>query len=163
MNMSDLNVSDSINQLPQPSIFREQLQSLASRIGPLLEDFIKYFVLYHQNPTNSEYLNMYQNIIANMHTLMSDLFKLSNDVEKNTETINKNLIELNILIEKEKKLQTMLKRNLVHANNAYNGSEQMIDEYVEIYNMAYIKVFSMVLGVIILGFSMSKVFTRNTH
>ena len=162
--MSEIN-STSINNmeanLVQPEVFREQLLSLKERAGPMIEDFIKYFVLYHKTPTNSEYLHMHQSIVQNMHTLMSDLFKCSNNVEKNTEVINKKLLALNVLIEKEKKLQNEMKRHLVRINNAYNGSDQMIDEYVEMYNIAYLKIVSMVLGILILGFSMSNFFSSS--
>ena len=150
------------SSLAKPEVFREQLLALKERIGPMLEDFIKFFILYHKSPSNSEYINVYQSIIQNINSLMTELFNLSNNVEKNTEIINKYLLKLNKLIEKEKKLQQKMKRILVNLNNAYNGSDQMIDEYVEMYNIAYMKISAMVLGILILGFSMSKIFSSTT-
>lgn len=157
--IENLNFNENQN-LIQVEIFRNQLEDLQQKILPILDDFKKYFILYFKHPTNSEYVNNYNNIITNMHTLNKDLYNLGSNVVENTNKLNEKLFELDIKINEEKNIQNILKKKLKNLENTNNGSDILIDEYVTIYNNLYFKNISIIFGIILLGFTVGKIFIK---
>jgi hypothetical protein len=78
----------------------------------------------------------------------------TNNIEKDTESINDRLQKINILIEKEKIKNRQLKRRLGIVEKKYNGSDELISDYKEIYNLDYLKNFALFYGIILLGLIM---------
>jgi hypothetical protein len=60
-------------------------------------------------------------------------------VERSIDFLNAKLIELNTLIRKEKKINHHLKRQLGMVEGTVNSSEELIDEFTEMYNSAYLQ------------------------
>ena len=92
-----------IDKLPNPEQFNNNLNVLKHKIGPILDDYKKYYVFYNKNPEYPEYQSMFETIKGQITQVCSDLFLLENNVIKNTDQINKALIELNVLIKEERK------------------------------------------------------------
>ena len=151
MELQQDNLTD---DLTKPQVFLSQINTLKEKLPSILDDFKKYYVFYNKNPEYSEYQQMFENIKGNLQNINSELFMTSNNIEKDTESINDRLQKINILIEKEKIKNRQLKRRLGIIEKKYNGSDELISDYKEIYNLDYLKNFALFYGLILLGLIM---------
>jgi len=147
----ELQENNLIDNLTKPQIFLSQINTLVEQLPAILDDFIKYYIFYNKNPEYSEYQQMFENIKGNLQKINSKLFMTSNNIDKGIEVINNKLQKINALIKKEKIKNSMLKRRLGIIENKYNGSDELISDYKEIYNLYYLNNFALFYGVIVLG------------
>jgi len=157
----ELQLQENVLQQKQeePIIFRERLETLKSQLPSILNDFKKYYVFFNKNPEYPEYRQMFQNIKGNLTKINNDLFVLSNDIQINTQEINKKLLKLNTLIYEEKKQNRELKVKLNIVENTNNASTELINDYNEMYNTDYLHNWGLFLSIIIAGITIKKVFT----
>ena len=147
-----------IQELPNASTYNAQLQSLSEQMPAILEDFQEYYVLTNSTPSSIEYQNMYQTIVNNISNINSQAFIISNNIEKNIETINYTLNTLNANITIQKDENKNLKTQLGITDSTIDGSEKLIDEYKEMYNTTYLQNFNKIVGIIIAAYFIKKVF-----
>ena len=84
---------------------------------------------------------------------------ISNNVESNTDELNKKLLALDILIKQEKKENQTLKRKLGIVEQKNDSTDEMIHNYRQIYDMGYLRNWALFLSIIICGFTISKMFS----
>jgi hypothetical protein len=84
---------------------------------------------------------------------------ISNDVDANTDEINKAFKKLDILITIERKKNRELRRKLGIIEDENNNSKELIDNYNEIYDTDYLRNWALFLSTIVVGVSISKMFT----
>ena len=149
---------NSIDDLTKPPVFLSKINNLKEKLPSILEDFVKYYVFYSKNPEYNEYQQIFENIKGNLQNINSELFMTSNNIEKDTETINNRLHKINALIAKEKIKNRQLKRKLGIVEKKYNGSDELISDYKEIYNLDYLTNFALFYGVIMLTVIMASRF-----
>jgi hypothetical protein len=149
---------NSIDDLTKPPVFLSKIINLKEKLPSILEDFVKYYVFYSKNPEYNEYQQIFENIKGNLQNINSELFMTSNNIEKDTETINNRLHKINALIAKEKIKNRQLKRKLGIVEKKYNGSDELISDYKEIYNLDYLTNFALIYGVIMLTVVMASRF-----
>ena len=58
----------------------------------------------------------------------------------------------------EKMKNSKLKRQLGIVENKYNGSDELISNYKEMYNLDYLNNFALIVGILVLGAMLSKKF-----
>ena len=75
----------------------------------------------------------------------------TNNIEKSTEIINDRLQNIDKLIAQEKIKNQQLKRRLGNVEKKHNGSDELISDYKEIYNLDYLRNFALFYGVVMLG------------
>jgi uncharacterized coiled-coil protein SlyX len=143
------------------SQYETTLETLKTQLPAILVDFQKYYILYNQNVSNDENRQMLESIKGNITTLSNGLFTLSNNTQVDIDKINEQLVELNILIEKEKERNRMLKLKLSTVENKNNASYEMISNYKQNYEYGYLRNWGLFLSIIIAGITISKVFTTN--
>ena len=129
--------------------YSTQVDDLQNTFPGLLDDFKKYFVFYHKNPDYSEYENNFENAKSNLNKLIVNLFKISASVRVSTSQMNINMEKINKSIEENKEIYTKLKSRIVHLKEAHDTSDIMVDDYVSIYNMYYLKNAAILLGILI--------------
>jgi len=155
-------IENQISNFTQPNQFMQNLETLNSKLPPILDEFKKYYVFFNKNPEYQEYQNAFENIKGNLNTVNSNLFSLSNSVESSTEKINNVLFSLDILIKKEREKNKELKRKLGIVEHKSNASSELISDYRNIYESGYLRNWAIVLSTIVVGYSISKVFTKST-
>jgi hypothetical protein len=140
----------------------EELDKYQSQLPAILEDFKKYYVLYNKDPQDATYQQMFQNIKSNLNTLNTNLFKLSTAVETCINNTNISYTEIDDLIqsEKEKNRDIKLELGILEQNN--NASTELISDYKNIYEYEYLRNWSMVFSILIVGFTISKIFKSPT-
>jgi hypothetical protein len=144
----------------EPKNFIENVITLQQQMPHILDDFKKYFVLYNKDPNYPEYQNMFENVKSNLTTLSSSLFMVSNEVDSNTDKISDVFNRLDILIKKEKRANIMLKRKLGIVEQKANSTDEMIDNYSEIYDIGYLRNWGLFISIFVAGLCISKVFKQ---
>jgi hypothetical protein len=155
MELEQDNLTD---DLTKPQVFLSKINTLKEKLPSILDDFKKYYVFYNKNPEYSEYQQMFENIKANLQNINSELFMTTNNIEKDTENINDRLQKINALIAKEKMKNRQLKKRLGIVEKKYNGSDELISDYKEIYNLDYLTNFALFYGIIALGVMLASKF-----
>jgi hypothetical protein len=161
--MRSLENNDMMNDFPESSQFKEKLETLEQQLPAILTDFKKYYVFYNKNPEYPEYQQSFENIKGNLNKVNSDLFILSNSIQSTTDVLNTNLKELYILIEKEKKINSDLKRKLGIVENTNNASTELISDYKEIYESEYLKNWGLFFSILIAGSIISKTYKSTNY
>jgi uncharacterized protein YPO0396 len=144
--------------LPKPSDLLNQLMKIQETMPLLLDDFKKQYISYNKNSQNNENQQLYESLQANVENENAKLFMLNNGIEKGMEELTKKLFEYNKKIEIEKKENEKMKKYLARMENEYHGSDEMISNYKEMYRMHYLKNVTLVLGIIIGGVILTKIF-----
>jgi hypothetical protein len=139
-----------------PEILKEKLQILKQKLPAILDDFKKYYIFFNKNPEYPEYQNHFENIKGNLRKIHSELFILSNEEDSSTQDINKRLFEMNLLIQKEKERNRMLKKKLGIIENKNNASTELISDYKQIYNSEYLRNWALFFSILIIGAYISK-------
>lgn len=148
------------DQFEKPEIFTQRIETLKEQLPSILDDFNKYFVLYNTDPSYPEFGTMFNNIKQNLNSLSASLFMVSNDVDLNTDEINKTFKKLDGLITKERIKNRELRRKLGIIEEQNNSSKELIDNYNEMYDTDYLRNWGLFLSTIVVGVSISKMFTR---
>ena len=154
------NENQLMNQFEKPEMFAQRIETLKEQLPSILDDFNKYFVLYSTDPSYPEFGTMFNNIKQNLNSLSASLFMVSNDVDANTDEINKTLKKLDVLITKERRQNRELRRKLGIIEEQNNSSKELIDNYNEMYDADYLRNWGLFLSTIVVGVSISKMFTR---
>ncbi len=147
-----------MDELPKPQVFLSQINTLKEKLPSILDDFKKYYIFYNKNPEYDEYQQIFESIKGNLQNINSELFMTTNNIEKGTEDINSKLQIINKLITKEKIKNRKLKRQLGIVEKKYNGSDELISNYKEMYNLDYLNNFALIMGILTLGVLLSKKF-----
>lgn len=128
---------------------RNKIEELQGQLIPVLEQFQKAYVNYYESPQNEEYERTFQHAIQYMQGLNTKLFSIQNTVLQNTKILNQQMMEMNEMIEKEKKQNDYLNKKYDNTNSKQQGSIEMVDEFKEIYNENYQYNATLFLGLLI--------------
>lgn len=147
------------NTLNDSSKFLIDIKNIQEKLPAILDDFKKYYIFYNKNPTYTEYQTMFENLKGNLNSINSELFKITNSVEKDTQKFSNKFSELNKLITNEKNKNIKLKSVYDKINDNLHGSKIMIDEYKQIYNEKYVNNIFIFIGIIVNAIILAKIFS----
>jgi hypothetical protein len=140
---------------------QNKINILEEKIGPILDDFKKYYIFYNSAPHYDEYQSIYENLKGNLLSINNELLDISRNTNNKIVDINESFFKINKIIEDERNKNKKLKTIENGINDDYNGSEIMINEYKKKYNKSYTINVLMLLGIIISSITLIKVFTKN--
>jgi len=160
--MGSIDKENIMKTFPEPSQFKQKVQTLQSQLPSILEDFKKYFVFYNKNPEYPEYQQMFQNIRGHLTNLNSQLFSIANDIDLNTDNLNNKLLELDNLIKEEKSNNNELKLKLGIVDHKKNAANELITDYKNIYDYEYLRNWGLFFSIFVAIVSISKVYKNNT-
>lgn len=146
------------NNYKSPEKYIEQLDGLNRSIDMLLDEFRKIYVISKMNPNSPEYQQQYANIIANINQIQSKMFTISNGIQVNIDEISKKLLEINKLIDIERKKNRKLKKQLGMVEDKNNSASEMIYNYKQIYNYNYLRNWALFLSISFCILTISKVY-----
>jgi hypothetical protein len=156
MNLKGSNIK--INKTPE---YTNRLETLKSETPSILSEYERCYVLHNGNTANSEYKRLFDNINGNLVTLEARFTTLSNDVEKDINEINKELVSLNTLIENEKTTYKNINLKLGIAENKNNASTELISDYKQMYEYGYLRNWGLFFSIIFACYAISKVSKTN--
>jgi hypothetical protein len=151
------------DDLIQPKNFLSKIITFKEKLPAILDDFIKYYILFNKNLKNNEYQYLFEIIKGNLQNLKSELSVVTDNIQNNIKKINTKLQDINDLIIKEKNENKKLKKTLGIIEKTNNGSDELIIEYKEMYNLNYLSNFSLFCGIILLGVIISLKFKFRTQ
>ena len=150
------------NAFKNPTDLLSEILILVETVPHLLDDYTKNYILYHKNPQSNENASLFENIKSSLESANSKLFLLNNSIEKETQEINEKLFLFNNQIQTKKKDNGKMKQILKSIDNRYNASDERIDDYTEMYKNQYFKNVTMLIGILLGGVLLTKVFAKST-
>ena len=144
---------------PQAKQIDEKINAIKNQFFSALDDFKKYYVYYNKNPEVNEFQNFYVNSKGQLQNLSRDIFLTTNDIDKRIEKLDIEIRALGLQVEDEKKLNVELMKLFKDINNTHVGSELLIDDSKELYNVQYYYNWELVIGIFITGGLLATIFT----
>ena len=142
--------------IKQSKNFNEQINNIKSQFFSALDDFKKYYVYYNKNPEVNEFQNYYTNSKSQLQTMSKDLFLTTNNIDKNIEILDNEMLDISIKLEKQKKLHKEMTELINNLQNTQNGSEILIDDSKTKYNIQYYKNIEIFIGILMLSGLLTK-------
>jgi hypothetical protein len=142
--------------IKQAKQFNEQINNIKSQFFSALDDFTKYYVYYNKNPEVNEFQNYYANSKSQLQTISKDLFLTTNNIDKNIEDLDNEMMNISIKLENEKKLNKEMSELINNLQNTQNGSEILINDSKTKYNIQYYKNVEIFIGILIISGLLTK-------
>ena len=141
-----------------PELIKEKINSIKNSFLSALDDYKKYYVLFNLNPEIDENQNYYYNSKNELDNLSKQLFDITKNIEQNISNLNIGMKETKDKLQEEKKLNAELNKMLNDIKNTKNGSQLLIEDSKEEYNMQYYKNIEIFFGILIIGVFLNKNF-----
>lgn len=152
------NTNPKLSYLKDETKYLSEIETIQDKLPSVLDDFKKYYVFYNKNPTYTEYQTILENLKSDLNSMNSELFKISNNVEQNINSISTKFAELNKLIQNEKATNHRLMSMYKGVKQSFTGSKLMIHEYKQIYNQKFMNNCFILIGIIVNGIVLAKIF-----
>ena len=149
--------------IKQAKHFNEQINNIKSQFFSALDDFKKYYVYYNKNPEVNEFQNYYANSKSQLQTMSKDLFLTTNNIDKNIEILDNEMVDISIKLEKQKELHTEMSELINNLQNTQNGSEILIDDSKTKYNLQYYKNLELFIGILMVSGLLTKFFIHSKN
>ena len=134
----------------QALTFDEKINNIKTGFFSVLDDFKKYYVYYNKNPEVDEFQNFYFNSKGQLQKLNSDMFLVTNNIQQKIQELDSTMKITSTKLESEKDLNEELLKLVNKIQTTQSGSEIMIDDAKEEYNIQYYKNWELVIGIIVL-------------
>jgi hypothetical protein len=92
--------------------------------------------------------------------LQADVFVATNDIQRNIDTLNSLITDLNAKISTEKTNNTTLKSQLSQLTSSSNGADSLIGESSELYKMQWLSNVTLFIGIFLILITLFKVFSK---
>jgi hypothetical protein len=138
--------------------FNEKITAINAQFFSALDDFKKYYVYYNKNPEVTEFQNYYSNSKGQLQSLSKEIITLTNNINKSIETLDKDMINASVQLEREKKTNKDLSKLMGNLDNTQNGSEILIDDSKTKYNIQYYKNWEIIIGILFTGVLLGRLF-----
>lgn len=130
----------------QAEKFNEKIDNIKNSFFSALDDFEKYYVYYNKNPEVDEFQNFYSNSKGQLQQLSSQMFLVTNDIQQKIQDLDSDMNVSSIKLESEKELNGELSKLINNIHTTRSGSEIMIDDAKEEYNIQYYKNIELIIG-----------------
>ena len=135
----------------QSQQFDEKINTINSSFFSALDDFKKYYVYFNKNPEVNEFQNYYVNSKGQIQGLTKDMFLLTNNIEKGIEKTNKEMQVVKLKLEDEKNMNEELIKLVSGLENTQNGSEILINDSKNDYNIQYYWNWTFIISIVLLS------------
>ena len=140
-----------------------KIKEIESKFFSVLDDYKKYYVFYNMHPEINENENAFSNADGQLKSLSENLFMITNSINNSINTLNEEMEIVEQDISKEKARYSKLVEKIKYIDNTYEGSEQLISDTKQEYNMQYYNNLEILLGVGIISVAMYNIFKVNQN
>lgn len=147
--------------IDESKAFNERINNTKNSFFSVLDDYKRYYVYYNKNPEVTEFQNYYSNSKGQLRQLSKDMLLLTNNINNHIENLDRTMKEKSVKLDDEKKLYDNLVAKLKHYENTQNGSEILIDDSKEEYNMQYYTNWQLFIGIVMLSTSLATLFRKS--
>jgi hypothetical protein len=134
---------------PEANKFDEKIKGIKNSFFSALDDFKKYYVFYNKNPEVDEYLNFFTTSKGQLQGLNSDIFLITNNIQKKIKDLNTEMDAISNKLKSEKDLNAELILLINNIRTTQDGSATMIDDAKYEYNIQYYKNWELFIGIIV--------------
>lgn len=134
-----------------PKYYREKLNEQNINFFIVLDELIKMYPSYKSNPDYPEYQNMFAVDMGNFQKSKQELFLLKNSIENDSNTLNKNVIKMNKMIDLLENQNKNLREKYNISSDDIHSSEGLIDQKQKLYNEKILNLIFLIVGVISVG------------
>jgi len=127
--------------------YQQQIKSLQQKLPPVLEDFKKAYISYQSDPTT---LKNYTEKTQQIKDIFSQIFIIDNNIQKEEESINNDISQLNASMKTYKSSNADLEKKYQDVVGVINGSNVMSSDYNKMYYNDFLNNLIMVVGCIVL-------------
>lgn len=135
---------------PEAKIYQEQINNKANSFLSALDDFKKYYVYYNKNPEVQEYNKNFTNSKEQLQTLSSDVFEITNTIQRKIEEKNRAMSGIEMKLKRQKILSQEQEKAVNNLKSVQAGSSVMIDDSKTDYIFNYYKNLEIFIGILIL-------------
>ena len=147
----------------EANIFDEKIKGIQNSFFSALDDFKKYYVYHNKNPEVDEYTNFFTTTNGQLQKLNSDIFLVTNNIQKNITNLNTEMAAISNKLKSEKDLNAKLISLINNIQTTEDGSSIMIDDTKYEYNAQYYKNWELFIGIIVFtGISIKMLNKSNT-
>jgi len=146
MNVAIQNFNNKKDKYPE---FQRQINSLKQTFPFVLEDFKTSYISYQSNPTTS---TNYNEKTQKIKDIFSQIFIIDNNIQKEEESINKVISQLNASMKTYKSSNSDLEKKYKDVSEIIHGSNIMISDYDKMYYDDFLNNFIMIIGCIVVFF-----------
>jgi hypothetical protein len=115
-----------------------------------LDEFKKYYVYYNIYPDYEDYNTHYNDSKQQLQTISSDVFQITNNIQRKIEEKNNSMVSISQKLEKEKVINQRLNETAKTLHGVKAGSDVMIDDSKTEYNLQYYKNIELFIGILVL-------------
>jgi chromosome segregation ATPase len=137
---------DNMIDFVKPIKYKEKKIEFNQKINFLLNDFKDKYVASKMYSEDEETQNNFQNIVSNIQQLQNNLVTTSREIQETTNQLNESMMKFNLSIQQEKKINKELKRKLGVVESKNNSASEMIDDYRDMYDISYLRNWSLILS-----------------
>ena len=148
---------------PEANKFDERIKGIQNSFFSALDDFKKYYVYYNKNPEVDEYQNFFYTTKGQLQALNSDIFLLTNNIQKNIKDLNTEMAAISNKLKDEKDLNTELILLINNIQTTEDGSAIMIGDAKDEYNIQYYKNWELFIGIIGFAGISIKMFNKSNN
>ncbi len=120
-----------------PSYFNQNIKELNQRYFLIIDEIVKTFPKYKSSPKLNSFEEPYNKNINNLRNLQAEYFLLKNNLNKNTDELQKEIKQIDdvlYVLEEEIKVLT---RELRDLNNSDNAASGMFTDSRNLYNIQF--------------------------
>ena len=141
-------------------LFNEKIDTLNNQFFSSLDDFRSSYILYHKNQNNEEYMIIFSKNSYNIYNIIKNSSILMNDIQKETNNVNKNVNDLDTDIKEEKEMNDELLFKIQQIKGSGKGSKIMNKNSKEMYREQYVRNWTMFLGIFFLSYGIFSTFKK---
>ena len=127
----------------------------STKIGTLASTYVNHKLF----PTNTEYQNVHTRNLSAVNKIKSDLFELQNEVDGATEVVRDSNNALSDNIKAERTLEDDVIHDFERAEDGGSAGARKV--LTDMYKLQYASNFFMVVGVLLVMFAMSFIFSQS--
>ena len=120
------------------SSFADTNKELIQRYNIIIGEIVKTYPNYKANPTFNEYDSAYTKNINNLQKLQADIFLLKNGLNKNINTTQKDIAQIDETLYKLEEENKVLRQRLADLNNSDNAAHGMLYDSKTLYKQQFI-------------------------
>ena len=130
-----------------PTDFSNNIHTYSTKFPGILDNFIQAFKNHLKSPLDTATTSIYGTAESNLHSIISDLFITTNNIQNQINDKNTILSRLANQIDDEIIKQTTLNEKLKQIEGNNNGAAEMIDNTLETYKSQYTSNILIILGI----------------
>lgn len=122
-----------------PENYKEEVNDLQDKLNILLQRYKKSFTLFKSNPNINEYQSVYNNDIKQIQNIFNEIFRLENNILKESENNSNKLENINANIEYSKEKYETLKSETSNNDNDNDSNKRRVKDTQYELNLEYYK------------------------